>query len=81
LPHPTFLPFAELFEAFATFAAFASLHFYPYFIFSLLKSNKPIEWKIKQTIRYANIANVANASNASNAPKWICIKPPILSQY
>jgi len=48
LPYPTCLPFAELFEAFEAFEAFASLHFYPYFIFSLLKSNKPIEWKIKQ---------------------------------
>ena len=47
LPHPTCLPFAEFFEAFEAFEAFASLHFYPYFIFSLLKRNKPIEWKIK----------------------------------
>jgi len=64
LPHPTCLPFAELFATFeafatfATFATFASLHSYSYSIFSLLKRNKLIEPKIKLNLQICKCANL-----------------------
>jgi len=71
LPHPTYLPFSELFATFEAFATFASLHSYSYSIFSLLKRNKIIEPKIKLNLQRLQICKSANVANASNASKWI----------
>ena len=50
MPHPTCLPFAELFATFEASTTFASLHPYSNSIFSLLKRNKLNEPKIKLQI-------------------------------